>query len=59
MEWLVRPLLTIGGAQISLVKLFQFLVAVVVVVVLARMIGKSYRLAFWRVASDKIAEDIP
>jgi small-conductance mechanosensitive channel len=40
MEWVVRPLLTIGGAQISLVKLFQFLVAVVVVVVLARMIGR-------------------
>lgn len=35
MEWLARPFLSIGGAQITLVKVAQLLAAILVVVVIA------------------------
>lgn len=48
MDWLTRPLITIGGAQLDLVKLGQFLIAVAVVVVIARTVG-------WLVGSRLLA----
>lgn len=40
MEWLARPLIAIGEAEVSLGKLGLFLAAVVIVVVAARAVGK-------------------
>ncbi|MBI3457990.1 MAG: mechanosensitive ion channel [Candidatus Rokubacteria bacterium] len=40
MEWILRPLLTVGGAHISLLKLGEFLAALVIVVLTARVVGR-------------------
>jgi small-conductance mechanosensitive channel len=39
MEWIERPLIAIGGVQVSLAKLAIFLGALVVVVIAARLVG--------------------
>jgi len=39
MDWLTRPLVTLGGAQVSLAKLALFVLAIVLVLALSRAIG--------------------